>query len=203
MVGRLFRVVALLLFCLAPAAAEAGLTLSVDLSSQSMTVAEDGAVTRRWAISSGRMGYRTPNGVYRPQRLARMHYSRKYGMSPMPHSIFFRGGYAIHGTSELGHLGRTASHGCIRLDPGNAAELYAMVQEYGRGATRIVITGSAAQADGAVTRPERRARSLTDSFARPRWEPQPIRRRIAPPRRFDEGFEDEPYPTVFPRWLFD
>ena len=27
-----------------------------------------------------------------------MWYSRKYDMSPMPYSVFFRGGYAIHGT---------------------------------------------------------------------------------------------------------
>ena len=201
MISRAYRVLLLLLALLAPAAAQADLTVSVDLSSQSMVVAEDGAVTRRWAISSGRIGYRTPNGVYRPQRLVRMHFSRKYGMSPMPHSIFFRGGYAIHGTGELRRLGRTASHGCIRLSPGNAAELYAMVQGYGRGATRIVVTGSAAQADAAGASPERRAPAAR--FARPRWEPAPIRPRPAPPRGFEEGFEEEPYPPVFPRWLFD
>ena len=100
MVRTVFRAAFLMLACLAPAAAQAGLTVSVDLSSQSMTVAEDSAVTHRWSISSGRIGYRTPNGVYRPQRFARMHYSRKYGMSPMPHTIFFRGGYAIHGTGS-------------------------------------------------------------------------------------------------------
>jgi hypothetical protein len=100
MVRTMFRAAFFMLTCLAPLAAQAGLTVSVDLSSQSLTVAENGAVTHRWPISSGRIGYRTPNGVYRPQRLARMHYSRKYGMSPMPHSIFFRGGYAIHGTGS-------------------------------------------------------------------------------------------------------
>src|SRR5918993_358808 len=172
MVRTVFRAAFLMLACLAPAAAQAGLTASVDLSSQSMTVAEDGAVTHRWSNSSGRISYRTPNGVYRPQRLARMHYSRKYGMSPMPHSIFFRGGYAIHGTGELRRLGRTASHGCIRLSPGNAAPLYSPVQDYGRSGTRIVITGSAAQADGVGARPEPRPQAA--SFARPRW-PEPVR----------------------------
>jgi L,D-transpeptidase catalytic domain len=68
-----------------------------------------------------------------------MHYSRKYDMSPMPYSIFFRGGYAIHGSYATGAPGRPASHGCVRLAPGNAAVLYQLVQA--EGAT-ISISGS-------------------------------------------------------------
>ena len=76
------------------------------------------------------LGYRTPNGTYRPQRLARKWFSRKYDWSPMPYSIFFDGGYAIHGSYEISHLGRPASHGCIRLHPENAAVLFALVKEH-------------------------------------------------------------------------
>lgn len=123
--------------------AQAGVTVRVDLSSQTMQVSEDGATLHNWRISSGKWGYSTPNGTYRPQRLVPMHYSRKYDNSPMPHSIFFRGGYAIHGTGAVSRLGSAASHGCIRLAPGNAATLYNLVQR-NRGSTRIVITGSAA-----------------------------------------------------------
>ena len=47
----------------------------------------------------------TPRGSYAPTGLQRMHYSKKYHMSPMPYSIFFRGGYAIHGTYATGALG--------------------------------------------------------------------------------------------------
>jgi hypothetical protein len=203
MVRTVFRAAFLMLACLAPAAAQAGLTVSVDLSSQSMTVAEDGAVTHRWSISSGRIGYRTPNGVYRPQRLARMHYSRKYGMSPMPHTIFFRGGYAIHGTGELRRLGRTASHGCIRLSPGNAAQLYSLVQAYGRSGTRIAFSGSATVVDGGAAR-------RPAAIARARLDPTPIRLRpryaslrptLGPRRRFDDSYEGVyepyPYPAIF------
>ena len=66
-------------------------------------------------------------------------FSRKYYNSPMPHSIFFYGGFAIHGSYEISHLGRPASHGCVRLDPGNAAILFGLVQREGMGATTIVI----------------------------------------------------------------
>jgi lipoprotein-anchoring transpeptidase ErfK/SrfK len=69
-----------------------------------------------------------------------MHYSRKYDNSPMPHSIFFLGGYAIHATNYVKYLGRPASHGCIRLHPRNAAKLYALVQKHGMKSTRVIIT---------------------------------------------------------------
>ena len=141
---------AILIACMAwPAAAFAGVTVQVDLSTQRMTVSEDGRVRHVWQVSSGRPGYRTPTGTYRPQRLARMHYSRTYDLAPMPHSIFFTGGYAIHGTGEIRRLGRTASHGCIRLSRGQAAELFRMVQTRGAENTRITITGDASLADAA------------------------------------------------------
>jgi hypothetical protein len=60
-----------------------------------------------------------------------MVYSWKYGNEPMPHSIFFHGQYAIHGTQETDLLGRPASHGCIRLSPRDAATLYELVSREG------------------------------------------------------------------------
>jgi lipoprotein-anchoring transpeptidase ErfK/SrfK len=119
--------------------ATAALRATIDLSSQRMTVTVDGWHFASWPVSTGRRGYRTPVGSFRPQVLRRMHYSSKYENSPMPHSIFFRGGYAIHGTGYIKSLGRPASHGCVRLHPRHAATLYRMVQNHGYAATRIVI----------------------------------------------------------------
>ncbi|MCX7900356.1 MAG: L,D-transpeptidase, partial [Methylocystis sp.] len=48
-----------------------------------------------------------------------------------PYSIFFRGGYAIHGTYATAQLGTPASHGCVRLSPAHAKMLYEMVQREG------------------------------------------------------------------------
>src|SRR6266545_3447154 len=50
-----------------------------------------------------------------------------------------RVGYAIHGTYEVGHLGRPASHGCVRLNTGNAATRFSLVSQYGYGNTAIII----------------------------------------------------------------
>ena len=109
----------------------------VDLTNQRIEVAVHGNRYASWPISSGRKGYRTPTGSYQPKRLRRMHYSSKYDNAPMPHSIFFHHGYAIHGTDKTRDLGRPASHGCVRLHPSHAAELYALVMQHGRANTRI------------------------------------------------------------------
>ena len=136
---RVFAVFAFIASLLAAnPAALAKVSIDIDLSSQTMHV-ESASGSYDWPVSSARSGFSTPRGAYRPQRLERMHYSKKYHNSPMPHSIFFRGGYAIHGTGSVSQLGRPASHGCIRLAPGNAATLYALVQQEG---ARIQITGT-------------------------------------------------------------
>ena len=93
------------------APAEASIVVTVDKSAQRLSVAIDGSLRYQWPVSTARWGYSTPNGSYRPEWLARKWFSRKYDWSPMPYSIFFNGGYAIHGSYEIAHLGRPASHG--------------------------------------------------------------------------------------------
>lgn len=137
---RMLAAAAGLLLMAMGAPASANVVAHIDLSSQRMSVSVDGWTRYNWAVSTARRGYRTPVGSFRPQRMYRSYYSKKYYNSPMPHSIFFRGGYAIHGTNYMSQLGRPASHGCVRLAPGNAATLYSLVKEYGAGNTRIVIS---------------------------------------------------------------
>ena len=112
----------------------------VDISSQSMSVNVNGWPYGYWKVSTGREGYYTPRGSYSVKRLAKVYYSRKYDNAPMPNSVFFHGGYAIHGTNSIRSLGRPASHGCVRLHPSNAAALFSLVQRYGPRRTRITLT---------------------------------------------------------------
>jgi lipoprotein-anchoring transpeptidase ErfK/SrfK len=136
----LFRhILALLVLAAAPAHAYAHVEINIDLTSQTMTVHSGTGETFVWPISSGRAGYATPRGVFHPRALYVMVHSAKYGNAPMPHSIFFYGQYAIHGTNAVGNLGRPASHGCVRISPGAAATLFAMVQRQG---AEIRIVGS-------------------------------------------------------------
>jgi hypothetical protein len=132
--------VAAVLTLAASSAAKAAIVITVDKSAQQLTVEVNGATRYQWPVSTARWGYRTPNGSYRPERLERQWFSRKYDWSPMPHSIFFHHGYAIHGSNEVSRLGRPASHGCIRLHPQNAATLFELVKA-NVGNTRIVVIG--------------------------------------------------------------
>jgi lipoprotein-anchoring transpeptidase ErfK/SrfK len=111
----------------------------VSISDQTMDVYVDGWPQYSWPVSTAREGYYTPTGVFHAQRLAEIWYSSKYENSPMPHSIFFKGGYAIHGTEAVRRLGTPASHGCIRLHPENAATLYELVEENGLGSFSVEV----------------------------------------------------------------
>lgn len=117
------------------------ISIDINLTTQRMTVSENGQEKHTWSISSARAGYRTPTGTFKPTWMSRMWYSRQYDYSPMPHSIFFSGGVAIHATYATGMLGRPASHGCVRLAPANAKTLYGLVSKHGKERTRIVVHG--------------------------------------------------------------
>ena len=79
------------------APAHADVFIAVNKSARSISVAVDGRERYRWPVSTGRGGG-PPSGAYRPERMERTWYSRKYDWSPIPHAIFFHKGYAIHGT---------------------------------------------------------------------------------------------------------
>jgi lipoprotein-anchoring transpeptidase ErfK/SrfK len=123
-----------------PSLAQAQVVATINLSSQRMNVYVDGAPRYNWAVSTARRGYRTPVGTFRPTAVVRYHRSTIYSGSPMPYSISFLRGYAIHGSYEIRDLGRPASHGCVRLHPSNAAALYSLVRQHGAGNTVIKIS---------------------------------------------------------------
>ena len=142
------------LLCLS-AQARAELLVNISKSQQRLSVMIDGTEAYRWPVSTGRRGHATPAGKFRPVRLERHWYSHEYGMTPMPWSVFFHRGYAVHGTMEAYNLGHAASHGCVRLRPDNASILFSLVRREGTRNTRIVILngplpappGSAPQAE--------------------------------------------------------
>src|SRR5262249_60689186 len=85
---------------LSAGAARANVLISIDKSTQQMTVSVDGMPRYRLVVSTGRAGYGTPSGTYRPQRMERTGFSKLYYNSPMPYSIFFHGGFPRHATYQ-------------------------------------------------------------------------------------------------------
>jgi lipoprotein-anchoring transpeptidase ErfK/SrfK len=121
-------------------AARSEVKVEISRATQKMNVYVDGKLQHVWAVSTGRKGFKTPRGAYKPTWMTKMWHSKQWHNAPMPHSIFFKDGFAIHATNEVGKLGRPASHGCIRLAPQNAAKLFEIVKKRGEKKAKIVIS---------------------------------------------------------------
>jgi lipoprotein-anchoring transpeptidase ErfK/SrfK len=120
--------------------------ISIDKSTQRMTVSVDGQEQYVWPVSTGAPGYTTPSGTYRPFRMEEFHFSEQWDDAPMPNSIFFTPqGHAIHGSEHVASLGRRASHGCVRLAPEDAETLFYLVEEAGMANTTVIVRGGVAE----------------------------------------------------------
>lgn len=140
-----FHLVLAALACLAAVSpAAANVLVTIDKSTQRMTVKVDGELRHVWPVSTGRLGHDTPSGRYTAFRMEADHFSKEWDDAPMPHSIFFsQTGHAIHGYLDTRRIGTPASHGCVRLKPANAEELYGLVEQQGLPNTKVVVTGDA------------------------------------------------------------
>jgi lipoprotein-anchoring transpeptidase ErfK/SrfK len=122
--------------------AAADVVITIDKSAQRMTVAVDGKMRWTWPVSTGAHGYDTPNGSYTAFRMEKDYSSKEWDDAPMPNSIFFtQRGHAIHGSYDTKHLGKPVSHGCVRLKPANAAQLYQLIEGQGVTNAKVVVTG--------------------------------------------------------------
>jgi hypothetical protein len=155
---------AALVMLAAPAQAE--IAVNIDKTTQTMTVAVDGAQRYVWPVSTGRPGYDTPNGTFRPNRMDADHLSQEWDNAPMPHAIFFdMKGHAIHGFFDVKHLGSPVSHGCVRISPEHATTLFHLVSTEGMKATTVVVSGRTPA--GRMPEVARRQTAPEDTGARP------------------------------------
>jgi L,D-transpeptidase catalytic domain len=155
----LIAVATLILAASAPAGA--GVLITVNKSTQRMTVEVDGDLRWTWPVSTGQVAYDTPSGRFTAFRMEADHFSKEWDDAPMPHSIFFtQKGHAIHGYLNTSRIGTPASHGCVRLAPDNAAKLYALVEKQGLPNTKVVLTGDVRLARGGSGRSRDPAESV-------------------------------------------
>ena len=113
--------------------------VKVDISDQIMNVYIGNTLVYSWFVSTAAGEYFTPTGKFKPYHTEKMHFSKQYDNSPMPYAVFFKEGFAIHGTEWVRSLGYKASHGCVRLHTNNAHKLYNLVQQYGYNRVSISI----------------------------------------------------------------
>jgi hypothetical protein len=196
-----FTVILAATLAIAASAADAKVLITIDKAAQHMTVEVDGATRWTWPVSTGRRGFATPSGRFVAFRMEKDHFSKEWDDAPMPHSIFFtKQGHAIHGSYETRRLGTAASHGCVRLNPANAAKLFALVEQQGVTNATVVISGGEPAA--ARTAPRR---NVSDDEVEPPGYAQPgYGRRIPsqgyPPPAYDRrpGYSaPQPYPPAY------
>lgn len=102
--------------------------IMVDIASQQMEILDNEAFTSRVepVATAGRHGgkmYSTPKGCHSTGLvLDKHHWSRKYN-APMPNSVFFIGGVALHAGSV-----HQRSHGCVHLESATSLYVYNLVK---------------------------------------------------------------------------
>lgn len=105
--------------------------IHVDLGEQVVVAYEGPRPVFAALISSGRAGFETPEGRYRIQS---KHISATmddleagddaYSIEDVPWTMYFQGGYALHGAFWHQGFGRARSHGCVNLAPADARWLF-------------------------------------------------------------------------------
>jgi lipoprotein-anchoring transpeptidase ErfK/SrfK len=131
-----------------PTTEESALTLEASLSNRTLTMRRYGEVVKTYNVAVGAPAHPTPKGsfgvrkiVWNPawvppdEKWARNKTPKGPGQKGNPMKmvkIFFQEpDYYIHGTGDLKSLGEAASHGCLRMDPDEAAEVALAVMENG------------------------------------------------------------------------
>ena len=107
----------------------------VSVPKQRAYVYRNGILIGVSTCSTGKKGYETPTGVFTILQKAEEHYSSEFDDAPMPHMERLTWqGVALHAGKLPGY---PASHGCVRLPPKFAENLYAVTQI----GTPVIIAG--------------------------------------------------------------
>jgi hypothetical protein len=155
--------------------ADAAILITIDKTTQRMTVEMNGHELYNWPVSTGKAGYDTPSGSFRAFRMEADHFSKEWDDAPMPHSIFFtQKGHAIHGTFDAQNIGRAVSHGCVRLSTTHARLLFGLVKQDGVLNTRVVLMGDTPASSAPVASSRRAPRIVErqpgfDDNSDPAW----------------------------------
>ncbi|HEY9617479.1 MAG TPA: L,D-transpeptidase [Microcoleaceae cyanobacterium] len=100
--------------------------IEIDLSSQRLIAWEGGVPVYAVIVSTGKSSTPTVTGVFAIQtrlRYARMQ-GEDYDVPDVPYTMYYYGGYAIHGAYWHHNFGTPVSHGCVNVAVNHAGWLY-------------------------------------------------------------------------------
>jgi lipoprotein-anchoring transpeptidase ErfK/SrfK len=108
-----------------------GKWIHVDLSQQTLVAYEGDKAVYATVISSGKEGYEPPTGLFEVQQKyisttmnARDPIDGFYEVEEVPWTLYYHGGYALHGAYWHTDFGKVRSHGCTNIAPVDARWLY-------------------------------------------------------------------------------
>ncbi len=120
----------------------------INKQAQRLYLYVDGVMVDTFKVSTGDAKHQTPNmSVRAAGPIFKKYTSKKFpggdymGLGNMPYAVFFRGGFAIHGTTpgNFSKLGKPASHGCVRLHPDDAVIFNELVRTVGLSETWVTV----------------------------------------------------------------
>lgn len=100
--------------------------IQVDLSEQRLIAWEGGKPVFGVIVSTGKKSTPTPTGVfniYVKLKETRMK-GEDYDIPNVPHTMYYKGGYGIHGAFWHKRFGTPVSHGCVNVAPNHAKKLF-------------------------------------------------------------------------------
>ena len=105
--------------------------IHVDLSEQTLVAYEGDTAVYATVISSGKEGYEPPTGLFEVQQKyisttmnATDPIDGFYEVEEVPWTLYYHGGYALHGAYWHTDFGKVRSHGCTNVAPVDARWLY-------------------------------------------------------------------------------
>ncbi len=116
------------------------LYIKIHIYKQIMKVYRENRLVYKWAISTGRKGYETPLGTYRPIFIRESYNSKVCNRLFLKNVIFLKNDLAIFGAGTDRPLKRGDAYRCIKLGNHNSKKLYNLVQQYGKRRVKIKIT---------------------------------------------------------------
>jgi lipoprotein-anchoring transpeptidase ErfK/SrfK len=122
-----------------PVATQANLpvrVIVVSIEDHKLALVEDGQVKKQYLVAVGKPSTPSPEGDFTIQRRVANPTYQHDGkiIAPGPNNPvgtrwmgLSKAGYGIHGTNEPNSIGKSASHGCIRMGKADLEEFYKLV----------------------------------------------------------------------------
>ncbi len=96
----------------------------IEIEDKKLYLYENGNCIKQYPIASGKTGWPSPIGKWKI--VSKGHWDEEFGGRWLGLNVKW-GNYGIHGTLKESSIGRSASHGCIRMFNRDIKELYDLV----------------------------------------------------------------------------